>query len=371
MTTVHPIPIRDLARPPVRGAVPGPASCARERRGWRRGIRGRDGPLVRDSSDPGRDHRGDRLRRRGAHPHPVAPPGRRRSSASPVATARRPDRWPPSTPGRNGPRRGLAACPRPTPSSWPSPTARPPPSSRTSSPTGTAVIDLGPDFRLRDAADYPRWYGFEHPRPDLLERAVYGLPELHRAELQALVHERVAIVGSPGCYPTATILALAPLARAGLIEDLVVDAKSGVSGAGREAKAHLMFGEVNESVSAYGIGGHRHVAEIEQELAGAAIAGGLEPDANPGRDGGRLPAAPHPDDPGHPVRLPRPTDPPRDPGRAGRAVRRRLRGRAVRARRRQPAVDQAHDRQQPCPASTSMPTSGPAGSSPSASRTTS
>jgi len=147
---------------------------------------------------------------------------------------------------------------------------------------GTAVIDLGPDFRLRDSDDYPRWYGFEHPRPDLLEVAVYGLPELHRDELEALADAEVAIVGSPGCYPTATILALAPLARAGLIGDLVVDAKSGVSGAGRESKAHLMFGEVNESVSAYGIGGHRHVAEIEQELAGAAIAGGLDPDANPG-----------------------------------------------------------------------------------------
>ena len=77
----------------------------------------------------------------------------------------------------------------------------------------------------------------------------------------------MAIVGAPGCYPTATLLALAPLARAGLIGDLVVDAKSGVSGAGREAKSELMFGEVNESVKAYGIGGHRHVAEIEQELA--------------------------------------------------------------------------------------------------------
>jgi N-acetyl-gamma-glutamyl-phosphate reductase len=147
---------------------------------------------------------------------------------------------------------------------------------------GTAIIDLGPDFRLRDPADYPRWYGFEHPRPDLLEGAVYGLPELHRDELRALVDAPVAIVGSPGCYPTATILALAPLARAGLIGDLVVDAKSGVSGAGREAKAHLMFGEVNESVSAYGIGGHRHVAEIEQELAAAGASEGLDPSGNPG-----------------------------------------------------------------------------------------
>ena len=147
---------------------------------------------------------------------------------------------------------------------------------------GIAVIDLGPDFRLRDAADYPRWYGFDHPRPDLLDVAVYGLPELHRPELQALVERPVAIVGSPGCYPTATLLGLAPLARAGLIGDLVVDAKSGVSGAGREARADYMFGEVNESVRAYGVGGHRHVAEIEQELAVAAAREGLDPSANPG-----------------------------------------------------------------------------------------
>jgi N-acetyl-gamma-glutamyl-phosphate reductase len=145
---------------------------------------------------------------------------------------------------------------------------------------GIAIIDLGPDFRLRAATDYPRWYGFEHPHPELLGEAVYGLPELYRSELSALADAPMAIVGSPGCYPTATILALAPLARAGLIGDLVVDAKSGVSGAGREAKAELMFGEVNESVKAYGIGGHRHVAEIEQELAAAG-----RPEANPGASG--------------------------------------------------------------------------------------
>ncbi len=147
---------------------------------------------------------------------------------------------------------------------------------------GTAVIDLGPDFRLRAPADYPRWYGFEHPRPDLLAQAIYGLPELHRAELTALADADTAIVGSPGCYPTATILGLAPLARAGLIGDLVVDAKSGVSGAGRDTKADLMFGEVNESVKAYGVGGHRHTAEIEQELLDIAGRAGLAGDANPG-----------------------------------------------------------------------------------------
>jgi N-acetyl-gamma-glutamyl-phosphate reductase len=143
--------------------------------------------------------------------------------------------------------------------------------------TGAAIIDLGPDFRLRDAADYPRWYGFEHPRPELLAGAVYGLPELHRGALATLGDTRTAIVGAPGCYPTATLLALAPLARAGLIGDLVVDAKSGVSGAGREPKQDLMFGEVNESVKAYGVGGHRHVAEIEQELAALAAGPGGGP----------------------------------------------------------------------------------------------
>jgi N-acetyl-gamma-glutamyl-phosphate reductase len=132
---------------------------------------------------------------------------------------------------------------------------------------GTVVIDLGPDFRLRDAADYPRWYGFEHPRPDLLALAVYGLPELHHAQLRALRDQPVRIVGSPGCYPTTALLAMAPLARAGLVSDVVVDAKSGVSGAGRDAKPEMMYSEVNESVRAYGVGGHRHVAEMEQEMA--------------------------------------------------------------------------------------------------------
>ena len=139
---------------------------------------------------------------------------------------------------------------------------------------GTRVIDLGPDFRLHDPADYPLWYNFEHPSPELLGDAVYGLPELHRAALVALRDARIAVVGAPGCFPTTTLLALAPLAREGLIADLVVDAKTGVSGAGREAKPDFMFTEINESVKAYGLGGHRHTAEIEQELA---FAGGTRP----------------------------------------------------------------------------------------------
>lgn len=148
---------------------------------------------------------------------------------------------------------------------------------------GRTIIDLGPDFRLRNPADYPRWYHFEHPAPGLLAGAVYGLPELHRAELSALADAEAVIVGAPGCYPTATVLALAPLARAGLIGDLVVDAKSGVSGAGRDAKADLNFSEVNESVKAYGMTNHRHVAEMEQELGAldAGRAAGGAP-SNPG-----------------------------------------------------------------------------------------
>jgi len=143
---------------------------------------------------------------------------------------------------------------------------------------GVRIVDLGPDFRLRDPAAYPRWYGFEHPHPELLEEAAYGLPELHRSEIVRLADAPRAIVGSPGCYPTATLLALAPLARQGLIGDLVVDAKSGVSGAGREPRPELTYSDVNESVRAYGIGGHRHVAEMEQELG--ALGGA--PEANPG-----------------------------------------------------------------------------------------
>ena len=143
--------------------------------------------------------------------------------------------------------------------------------------TGSAVIDLGPDFRLRDPAAYPTWYGFEHPAPELLARAVYGLPELHRAELAALGTTTGAIVGAPGCYPTAALLALAPLLRVGLVGDVVVDAKSGVSGAGRDARPELTFAEVNESVRAYGVAGHRHTAELEQELTALTVDSGADP----------------------------------------------------------------------------------------------
>jgi N-acetyl-gamma-glutamyl-phosphate reductase len=148
---------------------------------------------------------------------------------------------------------------------------------------GSALLDVGPDFRLHDPAGYPIWYGFDHPAPELLAQAVYGLPELHREEIRDAANRTATIVGMPGCYPTATILTLAPLARAGLIADLAVDAKSGVSGAGREPKPDLLFSEVNENVKPYGMFSHRHTAEMEQELGEQGERGALgSRDANPG-----------------------------------------------------------------------------------------
>jgi N-acetyl-gamma-glutamyl-phosphate reductase len=126
---------------------------------------------------------------------------------------------------------------------------------------GVKVVDLSADFRLRDPGTYHEWYG-EHGAPGLFGHAVYGLPELYREEV-AGAH----LVANPGCYPTATLLALAPLARAGLIADAVVDAKSGASGAGREPSSKTHFVTVDENVSPYGVGRHRHAPEIDQELA--------------------------------------------------------------------------------------------------------
>lgn len=132
---------------------------------------------------------------------------------------------------------------------------------------GVRVVDLSADFRLRDPAVYGRWYR-EHQAPDLLDDAVYGLPERYREQIA-----RAGLVANPGCYPTATLLALAPLARAGLIEELIVDAKSGVSGAGRTPSEKTHFVSADENVNAYGVPGHRHIPEIEQELSalGAAV----------------------------------------------------------------------------------------------------
>lgn len=125
---------------------------------------------------------------------------------------------------------------------------------------GLRVVDLSADYRLHDARTYAEWYG-EHGAPARLAEAVFGLTELHRAEIVG-----AELVANPGCYSTAAVLALAPLARAGLIEDAVVDAKSGVSGAGREATQATHFVSVDENVSPYGVAGHRHAPEIDQEL---------------------------------------------------------------------------------------------------------
>ncbi len=131
-----------------------------------------------------------------------------------------------------------------------------------------AVVDLAADFRLCDPALYERWYGEEHRAPALLERAVFGLPELFRADLPG-----AALVAAAGCYPTTAGLALAPLVRAGLIEPagIVVDAASGVSGAGRGAKESLQFGAVDEDFTAYGLLTHRHTPEMEQILGAEVL----------------------------------------------------------------------------------------------------
>jgi N-acetyl-gamma-glutamyl-phosphate reductase len=126
---------------------------------------------------------------------------------------------------------------------------------------GMKVVDLSADFRLRDPRLYEEWYR-EHPAPELLDQAVYGLPELYRDQIVG-----ADLVANPGCYPTASLLALAPLARVGAIADVVIDAKSGVSGAGRAATEKTHFVSVDENVSAYGVPRHRHTPEIEQELA--------------------------------------------------------------------------------------------------------
>lgn len=129
---------------------------------------------------------------------------------------------------------------------------------------GKAVIDLSADYRLHDPNEYAAWYE-SHLDPESLQEAIYGLPELHRAEIA-----QARLVANPGCYPTSVILALAPLLRAGLVEpaSIIADSKSGVSGAGRSAKIDSLFCEVNEGFKAYGVGGvHRHLPEIEQELS--------------------------------------------------------------------------------------------------------
>ncbi|MBI4384409.1 MAG: N-acetyl-gamma-glutamyl-phosphate reductase [Nitrospinae bacterium] len=129
------------------------------------------------------------------------------------------------------------------------------------------VIDLSADFRLRDAEVFEQWYHARHEHPELLGKAVYGLPELYRERIRS-----ARFVANPGCYPTSVILALAPLMRTGWIDldSIIADSKSGVSGAGRKAALSGQFSECNEGVAAYSVATHRHTPEIEQELSALA-----------------------------------------------------------------------------------------------------
>jgi N-acetyl-gamma-glutamyl-phosphate reductase len=137
-------------------------------------------------------------------------------------------------------------------------------------PRHLKVIDLSADFRCADASLYGRWYGQAHRAPELLKEAVYGLTEVARDAVS-----KARLVANPGCYPTAALLPLIPLLEAGLIDarEIVIDAKSGVSGAGRAAKESALYAGVAEGVQAYGVAAHRHTPEIEQELSGAAGGG--------------------------------------------------------------------------------------------------
>jgi len=135
---------------------------------------------------------------------------------------------------------------------------------------GARVVDLSADFRLKDPREYRKWYGHDHPRPDLCAQAVYGLPEHYRAQIRT-----AALVANPGCYPTSILLPLLPLLKSGIVKivSIIADSKSGVSGAGRGLKLTSHFVEANENVSAYSVGrSHRHVPEMEQELSIAARA---------------------------------------------------------------------------------------------------
>lgn len=132
---------------------------------------------------------------------------------------------------------------------------------------GVRVIDLAADFRIRDVAEWERWYGMTHAAPELVEEAVYGLPEVNREAIR-----KARVLANPGCYPTAVQLGFLPLIEAGAVEfdHLIADAKSGVSGAGRKAEVSSLYSEASDSFKAYGVGGHRHLPEIRQGLSRAA-----------------------------------------------------------------------------------------------------
>jgi N-acetyl-gamma-glutamyl-phosphate reductase len=131
----------------------------------------------------------------------------------------------------------------------------------------TKVVDLSADFRLADPAAYARWYGHAHAAPELQQNAVYGLTEIYRHEIKA-----ARLVANPGCYTTCAELALIPLLQANAIDpdEIIIDAKSGVTGAGRAAREDMLFAEVSEGFHAYGVGHHRHMAELDQEFSRAA-----------------------------------------------------------------------------------------------------
>lgn len=129
------------------------------------------------------------------------------------------------------------------------------------------VIDLSADYRIKDVKTYEKWYGIEHKSPQFIEEAVYGLCEVNREQVK-----RARLVANPGCYPTCSFLSVYPLAKAGLIDmdTLIIDAKSGTSGAGRGAKIPNLYCEVNENIKAYGVASHRHTPEIEEQLSYAS-----------------------------------------------------------------------------------------------------
>lgn len=132
---------------------------------------------------------------------------------------------------------------------------------------GVRVIDLAADFRIRDVAEWEKWYGMSHAAPQLVEKAVYGLPEYNRERIRS-----ARVLANPGCYPTAVQLGFLPLVEAGVVDlsHLIADAKSGVSGAGRKAEVHNLFAEAGDNFKAYGVAGHRHLPEIRQALNGVA-----------------------------------------------------------------------------------------------------
>jgi len=132
---------------------------------------------------------------------------------------------------------------------------------------GVKLIDLAADFRLKDPALWEKWYGMPHACPELLAEAVYGMPEVNRAQIKT-----ARLVANPGCYPTAVQLGFLPLVEQGLVDlqHLIADAKSGVSGAGRKAEVHTLFAEASDNFKAYGVAGHRHLPEIIQGLSSAA-----------------------------------------------------------------------------------------------------